>query len=131
MTLKQELTCKSQEIPALCIFRSIVSSCCRLSQWHLAQRPWRLFGPMKKPEWQTRTATSVIGAGTLLPENKEIPDNSLVMGSPGKVVKTLTDAQVESLRKSAPAAAAAAAASLLAVVKTAEAKEVDYMLNQL
>ena len=29
----------------------------------------------------------VIGAGALVAENKEIPDNSLVMGSPGKVVR--------------------------------------------
>ena len=29
----------------------------------------------------------VIGAGALVTENKEIPDNSLVMGSPGKVVR--------------------------------------------
>ena len=29
----------------------------------------------------------LIGAHTLIPENKVIPDNSLVMGSPGKVVK--------------------------------------------
>lgn len=29
----------------------------------------------------------IIGAGALIPEGKEIPDNSLVMGTPGKVVK--------------------------------------------
>jgi carbonic anhydrase/acetyltransferase-like protein (isoleucine patch superfamily) len=31
----------------------------------------------------------VIGAGSLIPENKEIPDNSLVMGAPGKVVRQI------------------------------------------
>ena len=46
-------------------------------------------------------ANCIIGAYTLLPENKVIPDNSLVMGSPGKVVKTLSDEQVEALRVSA------------------------------
>ena len=43
----------------------------------------------------------IIGANTLLPEGKEIPDNSLVMGAPGKVVKELNDKQVEMLRASA------------------------------
>lgn len=32
----------------------------------------------------------IIGAKTLLSEGKEIPDNSLVMGAPGKVVRTVT-----------------------------------------
>ncbi|MEW6166001.1 MAG: gamma carbonic anhydrase family protein [Pseudomonadota bacterium] len=36
----------------------------------------------------------LIGANTLIPEGKAIPDRSLVMGSPGKVVRELTDAQV-------------------------------------
>lgn len=36
----------------------------------------------------------LIGANTLIPEGKVIPDRSLVMGSPGKVVRELTDAQV-------------------------------------
>ena len=29
----------------------------------------------------------IIGAGTLLPQNKKIPPNSVVMGAPGKVVR--------------------------------------------
>jgi len=33
----------------------------------------------------------LIGANTLITEGKEIPDNSMVMGSPGKVVRTLDD----------------------------------------
>jgi len=36
----------------------------------------------------------IIGAHSLIPEGKEIPDNSLVMGSPGKVVRQISDDQV-------------------------------------
>ena len=43
----------------------------------------------------------LIGACTLIPEGKTIPDRSLVMGSPGKVVKQLTDEQIIGLKKSA------------------------------
>jgi carbonic anhydrase/acetyltransferase-like protein (isoleucine patch superfamily) len=43
----------------------------------------------------------IIGANTLLTEGKEIPDNSLVMGSPGRVVGELTREQVQELRLSA------------------------------
>lgn len=35
----------------------------------------------------------VIGANALIPEGKEIPDFSVVMGSPGRVVKEVSDAQ--------------------------------------
>ena len=35
----------------------------------------------------------IIGAKALIPEGKEIPDNSLVMGAPGKVVRTISEAQ--------------------------------------
>jgi carbonic anhydrase/acetyltransferase-like protein (isoleucine patch superfamily) len=40
----------------------------------------------------------LIGACALIPEGKVIPDRSLVMGTPGKVVRTLTDAEVAGLR---------------------------------
>ena len=43
----------------------------------------------------------LVGAGALVTEGKEFPDNSLIIGSPAKVARTLTDEQVESLRKSA------------------------------
>ena len=33
----------------------------------------------------------IIGAKALITENKEIPDNSLVVGSPGKVVREVTE----------------------------------------
>lgn len=40
----------------------------------------------------------LIGAGALIGEGKEIPDNSLVIGRPGKVVRTLTEADLEQIR---------------------------------
>jgi carbonic anhydrase/acetyltransferase-like protein (isoleucine patch superfamily) len=36
----------------------------------------------------------LIGANTLIPEGKTIPDRSLVMGSPGKIVRELSDEEV-------------------------------------
>jgi carbonic anhydrase/acetyltransferase-like protein (isoleucine patch superfamily) len=43
----------------------------------------------------------LIGAGALITENKEIPDGSLVMGSPGKVVRQLDEAAIAGLTRSA------------------------------
>ncbi|WP_299965944.1 gamma carbonic anhydrase family protein [uncultured Roseobacter sp.] len=43
----------------------------------------------------------LIGAGALITENKVIPDGSLVMGMPGKVVRTLDARAIEGLRASA------------------------------
>ena len=43
----------------------------------------------------------LIGAGALVAENKVIPDNSLVVGMPGKVVRELTEAELAGLKKSA------------------------------
>jgi len=45
----------------------------------------------------------IIGAGTLITQNKEIPDRSLVLGSPGKVVRSLTEEEIEENRKNAQA----------------------------
>ena len=39
----------------------------------------------------------LIGAGTLIPEGKQIPDNSLVIGAPGRVIRTLDSAAIEAL----------------------------------
>jgi carbonic anhydrase/acetyltransferase-like protein (isoleucine patch superfamily) len=39
----------------------------------------------------------LIGANTLITEGRVIPDNSLVIGSPGKVVRTLTEAEIAAL----------------------------------
>lgn len=43
----------------------------------------------------------IIGAQALIPEGKEIPDYSLVVGSPGKVVRQLDEAQRQRLLLSA------------------------------
>ncbi|WP_426112186.1 gamma carbonic anhydrase family protein [Pseudomonas sp. DSP3-2-2] len=43
----------------------------------------------------------IIGANSLIGEGKVIPDGSLVMGSPGKVVRELTDIQKKMLEASA------------------------------
>ena len=43
----------------------------------------------------------VIGANTLVPEGKKIPDGSLVVGSPGKVVRHLTDEEIREFRSTA------------------------------
>ena len=43
----------------------------------------------------------LIGAGALITEGKEIPDGSLVLGSPGKVVRQLAETEIEGLKKSA------------------------------
>ncbi|WP_420392935.1 gamma carbonic anhydrase family protein [Acuticoccus sp.] len=42
----------------------------------------------------------LIGAGALVTEGKEIPDNSLVVGAPAKVVRTLDEAAVAGLARS-------------------------------
>jgi carbonic anhydrase/acetyltransferase-like protein (isoleucine patch superfamily) len=43
----------------------------------------------------------IIGAHALITEGKEIPAGSVVMGSPGKIVRTLGPAEIEGLRASA------------------------------
>ncbi len=43
----------------------------------------------------------LIGANALITEGKEIPDNSMVLGAPGKVVRELSEEQIEGLRRSA------------------------------
>lgn len=43
----------------------------------------------------------LIGAGALITENKVIPDGSLVMGAPGKVVRQLDEAAIQTLTWSA------------------------------
>lgn len=44
---------------------------------------------------------SIVGAGSVVTEGKEFPDNSLIIGSPAKVVRTLDDAAAAKLRASA------------------------------
>ncbi len=43
----------------------------------------------------------LIGANALITEGKEFPDNSLIVGSPAKVIRTLDDEAVEKLKQSA------------------------------
>ncbi|WP_372604006.1 gamma carbonic anhydrase family protein [Actibacterium sp.] len=43
----------------------------------------------------------LIGAGALIPQGKVIPDGSMVIGSPGKVIRELDAATIEGLRASA------------------------------
>jgi len=43
----------------------------------------------------------LVGAGSLVTEGKTFPDGSMIMGTPAKVVKTLTPEQIEGLRRSA------------------------------
>lgn len=43
----------------------------------------------------------IVGANTLIPEGKLFPDRVLIVGSPGKVVRELSDEEVARLRQSA------------------------------
>jgi carbonic anhydrase/acetyltransferase-like protein (isoleucine patch superfamily) len=43
-------------------------------------------------------AGSIVAAGTLVVEGMEVPPRSLVMGSPGKVKRALTDAEVAGIQ---------------------------------
>lgn len=43
----------------------------------------------------------LVGAGALVTESKEFPDNSLIVGSPAKLVRLIDDKAVEMLRWSA------------------------------
>lgn len=43
----------------------------------------------------------IIGAHALITEGKEIPDNSMVIGAPGKIIKTLNEQQIAMLRLNA------------------------------
>ncbi len=44
----------------------------------------------------------VVGAGTLIPEGKEIPARSLVVGSPGKIVRQLSDDEIARFSRGGP-----------------------------
>ncbi len=43
----------------------------------------------------------LIGAGSLIPEGKEIPAGSVVFGSPGKIVRQMTDADKHRIKRGA------------------------------
>ena len=42
----------------------------------------------------------LVGAGTMITEGKEIPDNSMVIGTPGRVIRQLTEPQLAMLKMS-------------------------------
>ena len=44
---------------------------------------------------------SIIGAGALVLENVEVPPRSLVVGVPGRVIRAVTDEQIERIRRTA------------------------------
>lgn len=43
----------------------------------------------------------LVGAGSLVTEGKEFPDGSMILGSPAKVVRQLSNEQIEALKMSA------------------------------
>jgi len=43
----------------------------------------------------------IIAAGTLIPEGKKIPAGSLVIGSPGRVARTVSEQDIAAIRESA------------------------------
>ena len=43
----------------------------------------------------------LVGAGTLVPEGKTYPARSLILGSPGRVVRTLTEEDLARMRRTA------------------------------
>jgi carbonic anhydrase/acetyltransferase-like protein (isoleucine patch superfamily) len=43
----------------------------------------------------------IVGAGSVVTEGKDFPDNSLIIGAPAKVVRTLDEASANKLRQSA------------------------------
>lgn len=44
---------------------------------------------------------SLVGAHALVPENKSFPDGSLIIGTPAKVVRSLSEEEIAGLKKSA------------------------------
>jgi carbonic anhydrase/acetyltransferase-like protein (isoleucine patch superfamily) len=42
---------------------------------------------------------SIIGANALVTENKVIPERSLVLGSPGKIVRQVTEKEIEDIKE--------------------------------
>ena len=44
---------------------------------------------------------SIIGANALITENKVIPERSLVLGSPGKIIRQVTDEEIKNIKENA------------------------------
>jgi carbonic anhydrase/acetyltransferase-like protein (isoleucine patch superfamily) len=51
--------------------------------------------------WARIGANCLVGAGALVTEGKEFPDNSLIVGAPAKAIRTLDAEAVERLRGTA------------------------------
>jgi carbonic anhydrase/acetyltransferase-like protein (isoleucine patch superfamily) len=43
----------------------------------------------------------LVGAGALVTERKEFPDNSLIVGTPAKVLRSLTEQDIAGMHKNA------------------------------
>jgi len=43
----------------------------------------------------------IIGANALITEKKEVPDNSLVMGSPGKIIRQIEEKEIIAIKENA------------------------------
>ncbi len=43
----------------------------------------------------------IVGAGSVIPEGKTYPDNSLIVGAPGRVIRTLDDKAAAAIREGA------------------------------
>jgi carbonic anhydrase/acetyltransferase-like protein (isoleucine patch superfamily) len=41
---------------------------------------------------------SLVGAGSVVPEGKSFPDNSLIVGSPARAIRTLDDKLIDMIR---------------------------------
>ncbi len=44
---------------------------------------------------------SIVAAGSLVTENSEFPPNSLIMGTPAKVIRKLTEKEIKSIKENA------------------------------
>ena len=61
---------------------------------------WSLIGINAVILNNARIGTScLIGANALITDGKEIPDNSLVVGSPGRVIRKLNDNEIDMLKR--------------------------------
>ena len=47
------------------------------------------------------SSDTIVAAGTLIPPNKTYPPGVMIMGSPGKVVRELTEKEIKSIHESA------------------------------
>ncbi len=66
---------------------------------------------------------SIVGAGALVTQGKKFPPRSMILGSPAKVVRSLTDEEVASLREHAHKYALLARETVLSGGERGSAKE--------